>query len=188
MGFVASREFICKNGEKVLIRTGVESDAEPLLETLRAYLEDGEGMVIGVDEFPFFTQVEKEREWIRSHQLGATSLLLIAFHGELVIGNINFQTATRKRLAHAGEFGIALHPAWRSQGVGSALLDGLVHWARGNPGVERLNLKVLKSNHRGIALYRKFGFQQEGLMPRSVKYPDGSYGDDVLMGLDVSQS
>ena len=82
-----------------------------------------------------------------------------------------------------GWFGIAIHPDWRSRGVGGLLMDGLIAWARATPAVEKINLKVLATNERAIGLYKSKGFVEEGRAAKTIKYEDGSYVDDVSMGL-----
>jgi ribosomal protein S18 acetylase RimI-like enzyme len=63
--------------------------------------------------------------------------------------------------------------------VGSALLAQAIAWAR-SVGVEKLVLSVYPHNTGAIALYRKFGFVQEGRLSRQSRK---SYGDEdeILM-------
>ena len=48
-----------------------------------------------------------------------------------------------------------------AQGVGTALLEQAVEWARA-AGVRKLELHVFPHNEPAIALYEKFGFEREG--------------------------
>lgn len=70
---------------------------------------------------------------------------------------------------------------WRNQGVGVALLQGLVRWATAHERLENIELSVHATNERAIALYEKVGFVREGFRKRQLKYEDGSYVDSVLM-------
>lgn len=74
---------------------------------------------------------------------------------------------------------------WRSQGIGSALLEGLIGWAKSAPQIEKIGLQVLANNERAIGLYKKFGFQQEGYSPKEVKIGPNEYLDYLHMGLFV---
>ena len=48
-------------------------------------------------------------------------------------------------------------------------------------GIEKIELQVFASNRPARALYRKFGFRQEGRRVRGRKL-DGKYDDVILMG------
>lgn len=56
---------------------------------------------------------------------------------------------------------IAVFPAYRKQGVGSALLNHLFTFAKEN-ALSFISLEVRESNHTAISLYKKFGFKTEG--------------------------
>jgi RimJ/RimL family protein N-acetyltransferase len=71
----------------------------------------------------------------------------------------------------------------RRRGIGTALLEQAVEWARG-AGVRKLELHVFPHNEAAIALYERFGFRQEGY--RRAHYRRGSdYVDAILMALAV---
>jgi len=52
-------------------------------------------------------------------------------------------------------------PAWRSKGVGGALVDAVIDWARSS-NVDRLLLDVVDDNNPAIALYARKGFEPNG--------------------------
>jgi RimJ/RimL family protein N-acetyltransferase len=45
---------------------------------------------------------------------------------------------------------------------------------------------VFAHNARAVALYRKFGFEEEGRRLREYRFADGSWRDDILMARPVS--
>ncbi len=102
-----------------------------------------------------------------------------------VVGNIDFHIIRRKRLEHTGEFGMSCLPEWRGNRLGTILLSELLSWAKSHPVIEKVTLRVIGSNARAQALYRKFGFQEEGRRKHEIKNPDGSYDDDMLMAIFV---
>ena len=53
-------------------------------------------------------------------------------------------------------------------------------WAAEN-GVKRLELSVMTHNERGLALYKKMGFDIEGIKRASI-FVNGAYVDEYLMG------
>jgi putative acetyltransferase len=72
---------------------------------------------------------------------------------------------------------------WRGRGIGAALMAEALRWARW-AGVQKLELSVYPGNAAAIALYRRFGFVEEGTL---VRHSMKSYGyeDELLMGLWV---
>ena len=68
----------------------------------------------------------------------------------------------------------------RGRGIGSALMGEAFAWARG-VGIEKLVLSVYPHNTGAIALYRKYGFVDEGRLARQSRKSYG-YEDEILMG------
>jgi ribosomal-protein-alanine acetyltransferase len=71
---------------------------------------------------------------------------------------------------------LAVLPEARRTGIGSALLECLIEWAR-EGGFRALHLEVRAGNLPAIALYRRFGFAQTGR--RRGYYQDN--GEDALL-------
>jgi RimJ/RimL family protein N-acetyltransferase len=81
-----------------------------------------------------------------------------------------------------GEFGMLVDRDWRGCGVGSALLQATVEWARGH-GLHKLCLEVFAQNSAAIALYRKYGFMEEGRRMKQYRRDSGELWDSIVMGL-----
>ncbi|HLE12815.1 MAG TPA: GNAT family protein [Bacteriovoracaceae bacterium] len=61
------------------------------------------------------------------------------------------------------------------------LLNALIEWAFRNKTIEKIGLSVHANNDRAIALYKKLGFEIEGIKKRDLKYGDDQYIDTVVM-------
>lgn len=83
---------------------------------------------------------------------------------------------------HTVGMGMGLLPEMRGRGLGTRLVKGAIAHCRRQRGIEKIELQVYASNRAARALYRKFGFRQEGRRVRARKL-DGKYDDVVLMGL-----
>jgi RimJ/RimL family protein N-acetyltransferase len=81
-----------------------------------------------------------------------------------------------------GEIGMAVARDWRGRGVGSALLAAGIDWAR-ERGLHKLSLTVFPHNAAAIALYRKFGFVEEGRLVKQYRRQSGELWDGIAMGL-----
>jgi len=81
-----------------------------------------------------------------------------------------------------GELGMMVAAAWRGGGVGSELLLAAIEDARAR-GLHKLSLSVFPHNASGIALYRKYGFVEEGRRVKQFRRESGELWDAVDMGL-----
>jgi ribosomal protein S18 acetylase RimI-like enzyme len=64
---------------------------------------------------------------------------------------------------------------WRGRGVGATLMAAAIGRARDH-GLHKLCLEVFAQNAAAIALYRKFGFVEEGRRARQYRRPAASCG------------
>jgi RimJ/RimL family protein N-acetyltransferase len=81
-----------------------------------------------------------------------------------------------------GEIGMAIAREWRGRGVGSALMAAAIDWARAQ-GLHKLSLGVFAHNAAGLALYRKYGFVEEGRRVKHYRRSSGELWDSIEMGL-----
>ena len=103
---------------------------------------------------------------------------LVAEAAGTVVGSIHV-AASRHGY---GEIGMAVAREWRGRGVGSALMVAAVDWAR-QRGLHKLSLSVFAHNEPAIALYRTFGFREEGRRTKQYRRASGELWDTVEMGL-----
>jgi len=94
------------------------------------------------------------------------------------------QRRAGRHYAHVGEIAILVSNAQRGAGLGRALMEMAIDWARA-VGLAKLSLRVFPDNERAIALYRSLGFRDEGLVRGEVRMPSGDR-DMLLMGLALS--
>jgi diaminopimelate decarboxylase len=106
---------------------------------------------------------------------------LVAVAGGGIIGSISIRRDAHTATRHTASIGMFVTSAWRGRGVGTALMDGAMRWAR-DAGVERVDLSVYPHNQAAIALYRVFGFVEEGRLIRHAKKSYG-YEDEILMAV-----
>jgi RimJ/RimL family protein N-acetyltransferase len=91
-------------------------------------------------------------------------------------------------LERSGVAGLGVHVAaeWRGRGVGSSLMESGIAWAR-EAGAHKVTLKVWPHNLTARALYRKFGFEEEGVLRRQYRRRSGELWDVVVMGLVLDE-
>jgi RimJ/RimL family protein N-acetyltransferase len=103
----------------------------------------------------------------------------VAVAGDEIVGILHVQPS-----GHGyAEIGMLVAREWRGRGVGSALMQAGVEWTRERGGIHKLSLSVFSHNAAGIALYKKFGFVEEGRRVKHYRRQSGELYDSVEMGL-----
>lgn len=169
-----------------LIREAEPQDAAALLEFLNIVGVETDNLTFGSEGFPFTE--EQEREYIIRMHEDPHSVALLAFDGSRIIGDAAISGLSR-RMSHRGDFAISVLREYWGSGIGSALLERAIGYARAN-GIEILSLEVRCDNERAIHLYEKYGFRIIGTFPAFFKIErDDSveYVDFYIMHLDLRE-
>ena len=170
---------LLKNGKTCVIRRTEEADAERMIEYVNVTAEETPFLGREPEEASF--TLEQEREIIRNMNAAERNILLLAEVDGVHAGNANFSCVKdRARFRHRCGIGVGLYRAFWGMGVGTVLLEELLAAAR-TAGYEQVELEVLTSNQRGLALYRRMGFEERGRTPRAFRLRDGGYEDETMM-------
>jgi ribosomal-protein-alanine N-acetyltransferase len=102
------------------------------------------------------------------------------------VGRLSLARDPHPSSRHVADVGLMVARPHRRQGIGRALLEAAVGWAR-SAGVAKLELHVLPHNTPAIALYEAFGFDREGYRRHHYRRGDGAYVDAVLMAYFLSK-
>ena len=154
-------------GEPFEIRAAVDSDRLPLAILFAAIAEERDGIAT---EPPVDVEA-----WAASWRLAGT---FVGAAGTELVGSIHVDAGRHG----FGELGMAVAREWRGRGVGSALLATAIEWA-GECGLHKLSLAVFVHNDAAIALYRKFGFVEEGRRLKHYRRANGELWDALELGL-----
>ena len=149
------------------IRPGREEDRLPLAFVFAAVAEERDGIAT---EPPVDVEA-RAASWTIEETI-------VAEADGAIVGSVHVE---RSRFGF-GEIGMAVAREWRGRGVGSALLAAAIEWSR-EQGLHKLSLGVWPHNAAAIALYRKFGFVDEGLRVRHIRRSSGEVWDVLEMGL-----
>jgi ribosomal protein S18 acetylase RimI-like enzyme len=98
-----------------------------------------------------------------------------------VVGWCDVTPMSRPSQAHRGVFGVGLLPQFRGQGIGTKLTKKALAAARAF-GLHRVELTVREHNTGAIELYKKQGFEIEGVQ-RDAVLVDGVHEDVVCMAV-----
>lgn len=173
---------LLKGGRTVLLRHVAVSDASNVIKFVHGFVY--EEAYVPLSEGEFNPTLEEEEKHLSQYIERSNSLFLVAeFDGEIV-ANINVDGNQRKILRHTAVFGMGMHKEWQSCGLGTALLDAAINWAKNDSELEILFLQVYAENEAGLGLYRKMGFVEHGRIPNFFKQ-NGRYHDEIAMHLQL---
>lgn len=158
------------------IRYATTEDARSIVETEKEIaLEPGY-----LCSQPFELSEKRVRETIESLQ----SIYLVAEKGGQILGHALLATLPLQSLSHVAQLNLVVNKVYQGQGIGRLLLEKLIDLAKQSPSIEKIELNVRASNSQAIALYKRFGFLEEGCLKKRIRIA-GHYWDDILMALPI---
>jgi RimJ/RimL family protein N-acetyltransferase len=165
--------------DDVTVREATPGDAAALVELARAVGAEPEGWLISDD----WRSVGEERKYLRALRRYTHAAVFVAEVPDGVVGRLSVARDSHPASWHVADIGLMVAAGYRRRGIGRALLERAVEWAR-TVGVIKLELHVFPHNTAAIALYEQFGFEREGFRPRHYRR-GREYVDAILMAYDV---
>ena len=153
------------------VRPASVADARAMAELFAAVAEERTGIA---------TEPPVDVEERAAQFTASIAESVVAVADGQVIGHIH----TGVRRYGVGEIGMLVAREWRDRGVGSAMLQAAIAWAR-DQGLHKLSLEVFAHNTAAIALYRKCGFVEEGHRVKHYRRANGELWDSLVMGLPL---
>lgn len=173
------KEFTLKNGKKLIVRSAEKEDAQEELDlykktaTETAYLSRGEG-----DMFP---TVEDFADNYQYYLEDARNCYLVAIYEGKMVGSAHLDyCGNKKRSLHRCDINMGVLKNFWNLGIGGRLMMTLLEVAK-EAGFEQVELSVASANLRAMLMYRSFGFEKCGVIPKAMKYEDGTYLDMIQM-------
>jgi len=124
--------------------------------------------------------VEQEKGLLEQFAASERAVMLVAEDGGEIVGDFTLRAISpRRALQHVASLGMSVRASHRRRGIGRALVEAGIEWARGI-GITRVELYVFADNAPAIALYEALGFVHEGRRRHFVRFGD-TYVDDLVM-------
>ena len=176
------KELILKNGQKLLLRMPSPEDAVKMLQYLNTVGGESDNLLFGKDEFKL--SVEQETEYLKKIGEDSNTLMIVGIINDRIISVSQVSGLGRKRICHNSELSISVLKDCWGIGVGNAVMEELIRFAKGHPVIKNISLGVRANNSNAIRLYEKYGFKKVGL---HMDYFDinGIYDDEILMDLSL---
>ncbi|MBP6985578.1 MAG: GNAT family N-acetyltransferase [Alphaproteobacteria bacterium] len=159
------------------IRPIEEKDIEGLWHVLDCVAREQE--YLAFDRGP---SIDKMREFVL-HNIQNNHPQFVCVLNETVIGWCDVIPSDRPTQAHTGSMGLGLLPEHRGKGLGTLMIMKALDTAK-TKGLKRIKLTTHETNQRAIELYKKIGFQVEGVLVKE-SFLKGRYLDVLMMGMWV---
>lgn len=174
-----SRKEFCVHNLHYIIRSAIEKDAENLAE-VRLQI-DGETENLDREKGEAYIDELGFKQIIKEDTKSISNLFLVAEENGRIVGFSRCEGNKLKRTSHKVEFGVCVLKEYWGYGIGKNLLKESIHWSDSND-IKKITLNVLETNAKAIELYKKYGFEVEGVLRKDKVLSDGNYYSTVLMG------
>jgi RimJ/RimL family protein N-acetyltransferase len=164
-----------------VVRPADPADAQGVKELGDQVSAEPEGWLATQDGW---RSVGDERRYLRAIRRYPHAAVFVAEAEDgRIVGRLSLARDQHPASRHVADLGLMVAQSHRRQGIGRALLEAAVEWARAND-VRKLELHVFTYNEAAIRLYEGFGFEREGLRKKHYRQGD-RYVDAILMAYVV---
>jgi putative acetyltransferase len=158
------------------LRPAEPGDAPALVALAEAVGAEPEGWLIAENSW---RSAGEERRYLKALRRYAHAAVFVAEADGEIVARLSLARDSHPASSHVADLGLMVDARYRRQGIGRALLERAVDWAR-ESGVRKLELHVFPHNEAAIRLYETTGFVREGY--RKAHYRRGAgYVDAILM-------
>lgn len=159
----------------IIVRKGTKWDVSKILTNLKRVA--AEQIYLGTEKV-----TPRHRKVQLDHLKDRKSLTLVAEVEGEIVGSLTLWKTGLRKMRHIRELGMLIIDGYREMGIGGALMDYALKWAKRQKNVEKVVLGVFSTNKRAIRLYKKFGFIVEGIIKRQ-HILKGKYADEIRMAI-----
>lgn len=169
-----------KDHSILTIEEATPSHSEGMIKYLSTVGGESDNLLIDKDGIQI--SVEEESKMIESFLKSNTSVMLVGTIDGEIVSVASMSSSPKKRIAHSGEFALSVRKKCWNLGIGSAMMDALIDFAKSNGVTKVLRLGVKANNTHAIHLYERKGFKEVG---RHEKFflIDGNFYDLILMDM-----
>jgi GNAT superfamily N-acetyltransferase len=120
---------------------------------------------------PAMTEDEARAMWM----VGPPARTIVAVSDGAVVGTANMYANRPGPGAHVASASFMVDPAHHGHGIGRALGEEVIDWAR-REGFRAIQFNaVVETNERAVRLWRSLGFEVIGTVPEAFAHPQHGY-------------
>jgi ribosomal protein S18 acetylase RimI-like enzyme len=187
----SAAETYTSDGLTFTVRQADQDDIDGLSEVVRTVAEEGSYI-----EAETVADVIDHERVVTRHNAVRSRLFFVATVDEVdganvgdggandgIMGWVHLDMPEAEKLAHTAVLTVGIDPAYRGHGVGSALLQRGMDWAR-ERGFEKLYNSIPSTNEGAIAFLEAHGWVTEAVRHDHYRVDD-EYADEVMMAVDL---
>ncbi|MEO5577305.1 MAG: GNAT family N-acetyltransferase [Gaiellaceae bacterium] len=167
----------------IQIRPARPEDAAMLVALGAAIGREPEAWLLNTDAW---RSVADERRYVRALRRHPDAAVFVAEDEGAIVGRLSLARDPHSASRHVADLGLMVAASHRRLGIGRALLEQAVAWAR-DAGVLKVELHVFPWNEPAIGLYEQFGFEREGLR-KAHYHRGGELVDAILMAYRLDRT
>lgn len=178
-----NKTVLLKDGRECLLRNVDGNDAEEVWRVFNEVHAESENMLTYPEENSF--DVEGERKFLEGCTESENAVEIGAFVDGELAGTAGIEPiGTKMKVKHRADFGIGLLEKYGNIGIGKAATEACIECAK-RAGYLQMELEVVSTNEKAVALYKKCGFTEYGRNPRGFRKKNGEWQELVLMCLEL---
>jgi RimJ/RimL family protein N-acetyltransferase len=174
------RNIILRNNIEVTIREATKEDAQHMIDFYNVVGGETDFLSFGANEFK--CDLQEYEEYISATSNEPNSIMLLALIDSEVISIATINSSQKERTRHVGTLGIVVSKKFTGLGLGKVLMNDLIEWAKQNGVTTKISLVTNENNIVAIELYKKLGFEVEGLLKKD-NFINGNFNNTIIMGL-----
>jgi RimJ/RimL family protein N-acetyltransferase len=174
------RNIILKNNIEVTIREATKEDAQNMTDFYNVVGGETDFLSFGANEFK--RDLQEYEEYITATSNEQNSIILLALIDSEIISIATINSSQKERTKHVGTLGIVISKKYTGLGLGKILMNDLIEWAKQNGVTKKISLVTNENNTVAIELYKKLGFEVEGLLKQD-NFINGNFNNTIIMGL-----
>lgn len=158
----------------VAVRPARQEDLSGIVGAIRQVVEE----MTSIEAESVADELDSENVLLRHNEL-ESRMFFVATVDDEVVGWAHLYCPHLEKLAHTAELTVGVIEEYRSEGIGTGLLDRAIEWADGR-GIEKLYQSVPSTNEAAIAFFESRGWTVEAVRKAHYKLDD-QYIDEVMM-------
>ncbi|RZT16468.1 GNAT family N-acetyltransferase [Fictibacillus sp. BK138] len=174
------RNIILKNDIEVTIKEATKKDAQSMIDFYNVVGGETDFLSFGANEFK--RNLQEYEEYITATSNEPNSIMLLVLIDSEIISIATINSSQKERTRHVGTLGIVVSKKYTGLGLGKVLMNDLIEWAKQNGVTKKISLVTNENNTVAIELYKKLGFEMEGLLKQD-NFINGVFNNTVIMGL-----
>lgn len=166
------------NGKTLKFRSPSVNDADDIIE-YELKVAEQTPFITAPEDIMLIEKTEMKKK-IRSSIERESEYWCLCTIDDKIVGSFRGFIETHYREMHVGAFGISVDKDYWGNGIGTEFIRYFKELAS-KRGVTQICINMVEGNDRALALYKKMGFREIGVIPKSYRYDDSSYRGKCIL-------